>query len=288
MKQIITLFLVFTALLVSIFSCQQEQEYPEHFSFDWNKETRTISEYESYFTDSTLDIYGFVAKDTLHFHLDEGENKLLVGNYSIGADSFYQLTYRRENGATEKADQGSIDIDYINFYTNFTFEGSFPSGDTIRNGKGEHIRLHRGLPPEEQIEPKDTFWNGYADGLYATGVNAFSTFFTPNALLTIKHFGDTVMIEAYKTIGNLHHQIRFCKPIEDLVGKEFDLSLENETKVTYRIDQGGSIWNPLSGKLKVEAYKDNKIRFRFSVHLVDDIQVTILKIPNGIGKDIQL
>lgn len=269
------LFIVL-CLVLFVLSCSKIEEYPTSFHFQ-NKAgvTQVVSEYSAPFIDSTLDIYGLLNSDTLHFHFKEGPNGLVVGEKQLSEDGIYQLTYVKNN-IRKQATEGYIQIDYINRFMDFTFEALFDDGDSIKNGVGEYVWFNMGnlslVDPQPFVHdslPVDTnLWVGITDGLYADVVGFPGVFYTSVPDLDIIDTDSSIIIKSLHSIMHYQIKIEFEKPIKDLIGINFSLEQNMQTKVKMNWDYDPNGINHIpyhlsEGEIQVLSFKNNRLYFIF-------------------------
>ena len=295
-------YIIYVILSIcSIISCTKTQEYPTNFHFQ-NKEgaTKVVSDYSAPFIDSTLDIYGLVNNDTLHFHFKEGINQLVVGEKQLTKDGIYQLSYVKNN-IHKKATEGYVQIDYINRFMDFTFEASFDDGDSIKNGVGDHVWFNKGdlsLEPQPFVHdslPVDTnLWAGIADGLYADVVGFPGVFYTSVPDLDIEDTDSSVIMKTFHPIMLYQVRIELEKPIQSLVGINFPLKQELQTKVKMNWDydpgtSSHSIYHLSEGEFQVISFNNNRLYFIFKgrmFNIADTNAVWDKEIKHSFGKNI--
>lgn len=135
------IFSVLSLSLLSLQSCSSDKEYEDTFTFDYSAIEKgiTIDNYYSSHTDTSLDVYAFAGTDSLHFHVRFAPKSYLVNQYELSPLGPHKLSYTR-NGIIQEAEAGYINIDYLNKFSDFTFQAFYNAGkDTIKNGVGTNI-----------------------------------------------------------------------------------------------------------------------------------------------------
>jgi hypothetical protein len=134
-------FLCLIAGVAFLTSCKKEKEYETTFNFDIinQKKSFAIDQYYSEYTDTAIRIYAFTgAKDSLYFQLKQ--TPLEAHTYNITPDGPNQISYTK-SGITQKAEAGKFRMEYLNKYSDFTWEIYYNSANDTMQGKGVNVWL---------------------------------------------------------------------------------------------------------------------------------------------------
>lgn len=297
MKQLISLVLI----LGTLFSCVKETDYPIVFQYNYNSVTTpNITDYTAIISDTSLLITGNHADGTIHINIPKiGGNPLVVGEYSVAAENGFYIAYTNTAGVTTKAAVGSLNLTHINSYVNFTFEGSLYNSSIIENGIAKNLPVvteelfydmtDSSNAPIVPFFPLDTVTNG----IYAEIPGTTSPFYVPSTNISKTVNTSNQIYTA--TSGGFMVEITLEKPLNNLLGVNYDLTQANQTAVKmkwYDLNQPFPN-NTLEFKEGVfQLYSidhvDGELEFGFSGKLYNTTQTIDQPLPVGCGKKIDL
>ncbi|MGB0870117.1 MAG: hypothetical protein ACPGSD_11010 [Flavobacteriales bacterium] len=294
-------FFTFVFLSISLlFSCGKDDTYPTSFHFKNGKgKTIQVTDYDMEFKDTTMNLFGITKESSIRFISQEGPNDFLVGTKHFSVNGTHQLIYKKD-GKAHKATHGSMHVEYLNRFMNFTFKAYFANGDSITNGVGHQVWFNNNNPlpdpdfpiERDSIEVDTNHWNGITQGfIFQMDIHASPVYFPLNDINITDNI-QNVNISLLDLTADYTIEIIIEEPIEDILGKNLGLiqNLQDKVKVniTYNLQQPGeSKYEFTEGVFQVIHYSPNNISFGFKGKLDPPGSIGFSKeVYFGLGKNI--
>lgn len=293
----------FTLVFLSIsllFSCGKDDTYPTSFHFKNGKgKTIQVTDYDMEFKDTTMNLFGITKESSIRFISQEGPNDFLVGTKHFSVNGTHQLIYKKD-GKAHKATHGSMHVEYLNRFMNFTFKAYFANGDSITNGVGHQVWFNNNNPlpdpdfpiERDSIEVDTNHWNGIAQGfIYQMDIHSTPVYF-PLSDITVTENIQNVNITLLDKKADYTIEVEIQKPIENILGKNQDLTQNLQDKVKVNITYDILAPNPTKyefteGIFQVIHYSPNNISFGFKGKLAPPGSIGFSKeVYFGLGKNI--
>lgn len=291
--------LVFLSISL-LFSCGKDDNYPTSFHFKNGKgKTIQVTDYDMEFKDTTMNLFGITKESSIRFISQEGPNDFLVGTKHFSVNGTHQLIYKKD-GKAHKATHGSMHVEYLNRFMNFTFKAYFANGDSITNGVGHQVWINNNNPlpdpdfpiERDSIEVDTNHWNGITQGfIYQMDIHA-SPVFIPLADIDIEDNITTVKFTTLDVVEDITIEIEIQKPVESILGKNQNLTQNSQNKVKvhviYNLQQPGETkFEFTEGVFQVIHFSPNKISYGYKGKLDPIGGIGFSKeIYFGLGKNI--
>ncbi|MGB0884008.1 MAG: hypothetical protein ACPGTG_04765, partial [Flavobacteriales bacterium] len=169
-----------------------------------------------------------------------GTHDLLVGDYLLKPNGFYSLTYHKGNSKAT-AVSGRIHLFRVQNRVDFDFEVELDNGLALLQGEARNVLLQNSTPapPPPPIEPPvhDTIpvdtnlWNGIDAGLLTLLDIHPQPLHQTLSEINITETDTTLIISAFDDDTDYTLTIELQKPLENLVGKNFDLTLSEQKEI---------------------------------------------------------
>lgn len=289
---------IFILLLLSLFSCVKEKDYPVQFSYDYSVLSFIdVEEHRAILGDTSLDIYGYHPDGNIHIHIPRAPgHSLTVGDFTTDLNTGFAMYFTSSLGITTKAKKANLTLSHINSFVDFTFEAELYSGITLKNGIATNLPIvteayfnsvdSNGIPGVI-VSGIDTLTNG----LYAELDDPKKPFYQASKDITKAETDTSYQYRANS--GNFVVEFEIMKPLELLIDEAVDITQNNQSLVLMQwrdvsIPIGSNVLTLNSGSFKLFSVNPvtKSLEFGFSGELNHPSYLKPIPIHVGYGKEI--